>query len=171
VLAAYAILSVPAPRVALRALSDALHLGGTVAALLAGIYLFLGLFEEWVSPEFLSRLIGREAGRARSLTLAMLFGAWGNGPHYVTYPIASLFLASGAEVATAVTFMSAWNVVKLVMVPFEIQFLGVRFALLRLAFCALIPAPAGLLTQAALRAFHAAPRIRPTGPPGALSPR
>jgi uncharacterized membrane protein YraQ (UPF0718 family) len=162
VLVAYAVVALRSPLTAMHALLAALRLLRDVGPLLAGIYLFLGVFEEWVSPARLSRLIGREAGSLKALAVAFAFGSWGSGPVYATYPIAALFLRSGARVATAVTFLSAWQVVKLTMLPFEMQLLGVRFALLRAAACALVPIPAGLATEAILRVLHRAPH--PRGP-------
>lgn len=154
---AYSVVALHSPATAARSLASAAHMLAGVGPLLLGIYLFLGLFEEWISPARLSRVIGREAGSLKALAVAFAFGSWGSGPVYVTYPIAGLFLRSGARVATAVTFMSAWQVVKLTMLPFEMQFLGVRFALLRAAACALVPIPAGLATEALLRALRCAP--------------
>lgn len=143
--------------------ADGLRSTGTtllaVALLLGALYFALGLAEEWIAPQAMSRWIGRGAGRARALTVATTAGAWGSGPVWATYPIASLLLARGADVATAVAFLSAWQVVKLTLLPFEIQLLGARFALLRLLACVLIPVPAGLLTEALLAALGRRPRV------------
>ncbi len=159
VLLAYAVCALRSPHVALYAVQAASGMLRDVGFLVLAVYFFLGLFEEWISPARLSRVIGRRAGSLQALGVAFAFGAWGTGPVYVTYPIASLFLRSGARVATAVTFMSAWQVVKITMLPFEMQFLGTRFALARLAACVLLPIPVGLLTEAVMRATRAAPRV------------
>ena len=158
VLAAYAVLAVLSPATSVRAAHNAWRMLTEIGLLLLGVYLFLGVFEEWISPATLSRHIGSGAGRVRALAIATVVGAWGTGPVYVTYPLATLLFASTARIATAVAFMSAWQVVKLTMLPFEIQFLGARFALLRVACCALVPIPAGILTEAVMRALHLAPR-------------
>lgn len=151
VLAAYATTAVLRPAAVWPAVELTVRLLGEIGLILVAAYCFLGLFEEWVSPALLARSIGREAGRLRALGVATLAGACATGPVYLTYPLATLFAGAGARVATIVAFMSSWQIVKLTFLPFEIQFLGARFAVLRFVCAALVPIPAGLLTGAVLR--------------------
>ncbi len=151
VLAAYLGTALVRPATAIRAVAHATAYAGEIGVLLLAAYVFLGLFEEWISPRLLARAIGREAGRVRALGVATLAGAFATGPVYVTYPLATLFAGAGARLATIVTFMSSWQIVKLTFLPFEMQFLGVRFTVLRLLCAALVPIPAGLLSEAVLR--------------------
>ena len=153
VIAAYAVTVCLRPDLALPAVSHATAYLGQIGVLLIGAYCFLGLFEEWVSPDVLARSIGRHAGRARALCLATVAGACATGPVYVTYPLATLFAGAGARLATIVTFMSSWQIVKIAFLPFEIQFLGVRFAVLRLLCATLVPIPSGLLSEVLLHAL------------------
>ena len=153
VIVAYAVTAWLRPALVLPAVSHATAYLGQIGVLLVGAYCFLGLFEEWISPAVLTRSIGRHASRARALCLATLAGACATGPVYVTYPLATLFAGAGASLATIVTFMSSWQIVKIAFLPFEIQCLGARFAVLRLLCATLVPVPSGLLTEALLHAM------------------
>ncbi len=151
VLLGYAVTAVVRPALLAPALGTTAVFLAQIGLLLVAAYCFLGLFEEWVSPRLLARAIGDQAPLPRALTIAALAGSCATGPVYLTYPLATLLAGAGARLATIVTFMSAWQIVKLTFLPFEFQFLGARFALCRLVCAALVPVPAGLLAEAALR--------------------
>jgi len=58
-------------------------------------------------------------------------GTLPTGPLYVAFPIAGELLRKRASVMNVVVFLGAWASLKMPQIGVEIQFLGLRFALLR----------------------------------------
>lgn len=115
--------------------------------ILPAVMILMGLFAVWVRREVVVRYLGREAGLGGVL-LAILLGALPTGPLYVAFPLAAMLLEKGARVANVMAFLSAWACIKLPQELVELQFLGWKFALLRLVLTVALVIPMALLGEA-----------------------
>lgn len=95
------------------------------------IFILLGLLDVWVPRHTMVRFMGEGSG-ARGCILAMICGAMAAGPLYGAFPVAAAFLKKGATVRNVLIFMGSWSTMKIPLFLFEMQSLGIRFALTRL---------------------------------------
>lgn len=128
-------------------LSHALYLSGNmfiqVIPLLVLAFATAGLISVLVSKETVSRWLGREAG-LKGLLLGALAGALVPGGPYVFFPLAATFLASGAELGTAVAFVAAKNLWTLSRLPVEVALMGLQITAIRYAVTFIFPLLMGL---------------------------
>lgn len=103
-----------------------------VALVVPSVLVLMGLFDAWVPKEAVARNLGPDSG-VRGVLLALLLGTGAAGPIYAAFPIGVALQAKGARPANLVIFLGAWATIKLPMLMMESAFLGLRFALLRLA--------------------------------------
>lgn len=96
------------------------------------IFVLLGLLDVWVPRETMIRFMGEGSG-AKGVFLAFLLGSAAAGPLYGAFPIASVFMRKGVKFSNVLIFLGAWSTTKIPMFLFEMQSLGPRFALTRLA--------------------------------------
>lgn len=101
-------------------------------SILPPILILCGLFEVWVSRETVERLMGRSSG-AKGALIALLLGTVAMGPLYAAFPIGRSLLEKGASLYNIAVFLCVWASIKIPMILFEMRFLGVEFALTRLA--------------------------------------
>ena len=78
------------------------------------------------------RFMGEGSG-AKGVVLALLLGSAAAGPLYGAFPVASVFMKKGVKFSNILIFLGAWSTTKIPMFLFEMQSLGSRFALTRLA--------------------------------------
>ena len=102
----------------------------TVLAILPPVFLLLGLFDAWVPRERVTALIGERSGLVGA-GLALFMGAFAAGPLYMAFPIAETFLRKGTGLFNVLIFIGAWSTMKIPMLLFEIENLGLAFALIR----------------------------------------
>jgi uncharacterized membrane protein YraQ (UPF0718 family) len=95
------------------------------------VMVVMGLFAVWVSKETVVKHLGKTSG-VKGFFLSLFLGALPTGPLYVAFPLAASLLKKGARVSNIVIFLSAWSCIKLPQEMVELQFLGVKFMLLRL---------------------------------------
>ena len=100
--------------------------------ILPPIFVLLGLLDVWVPREAMVRFMGDGSGII-GIILAMLLGSAAAGPLYGAFPVASVFMKKGVKFSNILIFLGAWSTTKIPLVLFELQSLGVRFALTRLA--------------------------------------
>lgn len=86
----------------------------------------------WVPSKIIERGLGRQAGIKGKL-LSLFIGSVSAGPIYAAFPAVLVLFKKGASVSNMVIILSAWAVVKLPMILVEISFLGIAFALTRVA--------------------------------------
>jgi len=98
--------------------------------LLLAIFALVGLFEQFVSPEWIESRFGADAGLMALLTGAGL-GSIAIGPPLAAFPLAGTLLDNGAWPSAVATFIVAWISVGIVTLPFEAEVFGLRFTLLR----------------------------------------
>lgn len=96
------------------------------------IFVLLGLLDVWVPRETMIRYMGEGSG-IRGVFLAFLIGSAAAGPLYGAFPVASVFMRKGVKFSNILIFLGAWSTTKIPMFLFEMQSLGPRFALTRLA--------------------------------------
>jgi len=101
-------------------------------SILPPVLILCGLFDAWVPKQTVERLM-RESSGAKGAFVALLLGTVAMGPLYAAFPIGRSLLKKGASLFNIAVFLCVWASIKIPMILFEIKFLGVRFALLRLA--------------------------------------
>ena len=99
--------------------------------ILPAVMVILGLFAVWVSKEIVIKHLGKASG-IKGIFLAIILGALPTGPLYIAFPMASILLKKGARISNIVIFLSSWACIKMPQEMVELQFLGLRFMLLRL---------------------------------------
>lgn len=98
--------------------------------LLIAIFGLVGLFQEFLTPEQVQRVMGSANGLI-SLLLGGLLGAVAIGPPLAAYPLAGSMLDAGAWAPAVAAFIVSWISVGIVTLPFEASVFSLRFALLR----------------------------------------
>lgn len=109
-----------------------LEQGRTMLLVLPPIFLLLGLLDVWVPRETLMRFMGPGSG-LKGLVLSFALGSAAAGPLYGAFPVAAVLMRKGASFSNILIFIGAWSTTKIPMLFFEMNYLGVRFALARLA--------------------------------------
>lgn len=117
-----------------------------VAPLLLLAFATAGLISVLVSKETVSRWLGREAG-FKGLLLGGLAGALVPGGPYVFFPLTATFLVSGAEIGTAVTFVTAKNLWTLSRLPIEVALMGPQITFIRYIITFIFPIVLGLVAN------------------------
>ena len=115
---------------------------GAVAIWLAAA----GLMEVLVPAEAVRRYLG-PGTPWRGILMAWLIGTILPGAPYVALPLAAALLSRGAGIAAASTLVLSASLVSVTRLPYEVAFVGWRFAVLRTLACAGIPPVAGLLVH------------------------
>jgi uncharacterized membrane protein YraQ (UPF0718 family) len=121
-----------APALALRSAGNGLGAFREVLLILPAVLVLIALFDAWAPREFIQRNLGPGSG-LRGLALALLLGTAAAGPIYAAFPAGLALHRKGARTANVVLFLGAWATIKIPMLLLEGAFLGLRFALLRLA--------------------------------------
>lgn len=127
------LLSLWQPTTAGLSLTNSLHFLTEVLLILPPVMILMGLLDAWVPRDLVEANLGPDAG-LRGPAWAILLGTAAAGPLYAAFPIALSLLNKGARLANIVIFLGTWGAVKIPMIIIESSFIGLRFALLRLAF-------------------------------------
>ena len=96
------------------------------------IFLLLGLLDIWVPKTTMVRYMGEGSG-IKGMLLAFFIGSAAAGPLYGAFPVAAVFMKKGVRFLNLMIFIGAWCTTKIPMFLFELQSLGPKFALTRLA--------------------------------------
>ncbi len=120
----------------------------TMLTVIPPIFLLLGLLDVWVPRETMMRFMGPGSG-PKGPVLAFLLGSAAAGPLYGAFPVAAVLMRKGASFTNILIFIGAWSTTKIPMLVFEMNALGVRFALARLT----IDIPGIVLIALALKAL------------------
>jgi uncharacterized membrane protein YraQ (UPF0718 family) len=101
--------------------------------------------------EVVARVVGSESGIV-GILIAMTMGAVLPGGPLTIYPLAGAFLLLGADVGTAVAFITAWNLLGYNRaLIWELPFFGPEFVGWRVLMALPLPIIAGLLARTAAR--------------------
>lgn len=126
---------------------EGLAKGGLMAVkvlpLLVVAMLVAGLIPLLVKKETVTRWLGREAG-LKGLLLGGLAGALVPGGPYVYFPLAATLMLSGAEIGTAIAFVTAKNLWTLSRLPMEVALLGPKITVIRYVVTFVFPVILGL---------------------------
>jgi uncharacterized membrane protein YraQ (UPF0718 family) len=127
---------------------------GMLPKMLAGC-LIAAFVTRLLPREVVARVVGGESGIV-GILIAMVMGAVLPGGPLTIYPVAGAFLLLGADVGTAVAFITAWNLLGYNRaLIWELPFFGPEFVGWRVLICVPLPIIAGLMTRAAARAIAA----------------
>ncbi len=101
--------------------------------------------------EVVARVVGGESGLL-GILIAMVMGAVLPGGPLTIYPVAGAFLLLGADIGTAVAFITAWNLLGYNRaLIWELPFFGPEFVGWRIVLALPLPIIAGLMARAAAR--------------------
>jgi uncharacterized membrane protein YraQ (UPF0718 family) len=105
--------------------------------------------------EVVARVVGGESGLL-GLFIAMVMGAVLPGGPLTIYPVAGAFLLLGADVGTAIAFITAWNLLGYNRaLIWELPFFGPEFVGWRIMIALPLPIVAGLLARMVARIITA----------------
>ncbi|MFH1126912.1 MAG: permease [archaeon] len=102
----------------------------SVLLYLPGFFVLIGLFDAWVSREFVVRRLGEHSG-VKGAMYSFVLGCIIPGPLYLAFPLAAALLRKGISGFNVTLFIGAWSSFKIAEEIFELYFLGPRFLVLR----------------------------------------
>lgn len=118
--------------------------------LLAALVL-TGMLQVLISPEMVSRWLGREAG-LRGILMGFAAGILTPGGPMVSIPIVAVLYQSGASLSAMVAYVTSWSLFGFQRVlAWELPFMGGRFVLARVLPTLVVPILAGLLVRVLYR--------------------
>jgi uncharacterized membrane protein YraQ (UPF0718 family) len=125
-------------------------LGGMLPKMAAGC-LIAAFVTRLLPREVVARVVGSESGII-GLLIAMTMGAVLPGGPLTIYPLAGAFLVLGADVGTAIAFITAWNLLGYNRaLIWELPFFGPEFVGWRVLMALPLPIIAGLMGRFAAR--------------------
>jgi len=101
-----------------------------VIEIIIAVFIIIGLIHVWVSPQKLSKILGKEAGW-KGLAIALTIPIFIGGSLFTMFPLMKMLREKGASVAAVLAFIAAWGG-KGPLLPLEVELLGAKFAILRL---------------------------------------
>ena len=104
-----------------------------ILSILPPVLVIIALLDVWVPRKVVEKHLGPESG-VRGAALAVLLGTAAAGPLYAAFPLALSLRQKGVRTANITIFLGTWAAIKIPMILMESTFIGIRFALLRLAF-------------------------------------
>ncbi len=111
-----------------------------------GIFLLLGIFNEFVPKSIVFRYMGNARG-AMDHILALLFGSLAAGPPATAYPLGEALIIKGAAISVVAVFLASWVKIGFISLGIELKSFGKEFVIWRnlvgMVSCLLI----GLLIQ------------------------
>ena len=126
---AYLLLAVTRTHVASTAALVALTTFRDLIVTLVVVFLIVGLFQVWVSEDFIVRHLGQDSG-LKGLAFGAGIGTVIHGPLVGVFPLLKTLLGKGARLGVVIAIVSTWAI-KLPMIPLEIRLFGWKFTLLR----------------------------------------
>jgi uncharacterized membrane protein YraQ (UPF0718 family) len=136
---------------ALAILTNDLELFASMLPKMAAGCLIAAFVTRLLPREVVARVVGSESGLL-GLVVAMMMGAVLPGGPLTIYPVAAAFLVLGADVGTAVAFITAWNLLGYNRaLIWELPFFGPEFVGWRILIALPLPLIGGLLARIAVR--------------------
>jgi uncharacterized membrane protein YraQ (UPF0718 family) len=127
--------------------------------IIVAVFIIIGLIQVWVGPQTLSKLFGKEAGW-KGLALASTIPIFIGGSLFTIFPLLKTLRDKGASIACVVAFVTAWSG-KAPLLPLETEFLGWKFAALRIGLTVPFAVAMGLLSQFILDKLQEKPEKTP----------
>lgn len=97
------------------------------------ILIIMGLADRWVPTTLVEKYLGYNSS-FKGKFLAVFLGTLPTGPMYVAFPIAAELLRKKASLSNVIIFLGVWASLKIPQIGVEIQFLGLKFSMLRFIF-------------------------------------
>lgn len=95
-------------------------------------FILAGMIEAVIPEEFVRQWLAREAGM-RGVALGTLGGMLlAMGP-YASFPIIASIYGAGAGLGTTISLITAWTLLGMSRLPYEMGFLGPRFTAIRMS--------------------------------------
>jgi uncharacterized membrane protein YraQ (UPF0718 family) len=115
---------------------------------------FIGAFVALLLPrELVARWVGKESGLL-GLFVATVVGALLPGGPVTIFPVATAFLAVGADVGAAVAFITSWTLLGYTRaLVWELPFFGPDFVIWRIIVSLPLPLVAGILARLIIAVF------------------
>jgi uncharacterized membrane protein YraQ (UPF0718 family) len=113
--------------------------------IIIAVFIIIGLIQVWVGPQTLSKLLGKEAGW-KGLAFASTVPIFIGGSLFTIFPLLKMLRDKGASIACVMAFIAAWGG-KAPLLPLEIEFLGWKFAILRISLIIPFAIVMGLVSQ------------------------
>lgn len=126
---AYAFVAATRPEAAAHGGLLGLQTFGELAATLVTVFVIVGLFQVWVTEEFIIKHLGEGSG-FKGLAIGAGVGTIIHGPLVGIFPLLEALLKKGARTGVVVAIVSTWAI-KLPMIPLELRLFGWKFTLLR----------------------------------------
>jgi uncharacterized membrane protein YraQ (UPF0718 family) len=120
--------------------------------IIIAVFIIIGLIQVWVGPQTLSKLLGKEAGW-KGLAFASTVPLFIGGSLFTIFPLLKTLRDKGASIACVTAFITAWSG-KAPLLPLEIEFLGWKFAVLRICLTIPFAIVMGLLSQFVLERWR-----------------
>jgi len=114
-----------------------------VLDIIVAVSIFIGLFQVWVKPQTIVKLLGKGSG-IKGFILVCTFPMLMGGSLFTLFPLLKTLREKGARVGALASFITAWGG-KVPLLPLETKFLGWPFALLRLSLVVLFAFIMGVL--------------------------
>ena len=95
------------------------------------IFILLGLLDVWVRKETMVKYMGECSGLI-GILIAFFLGSATAGPLYAAFPVAGILLKKGSKISNVLIFIGAWSTMKIPLLMFETNALGLEFSMLRL---------------------------------------
>ena len=102
---------------------------GVTLPVLLGVFLLLGLFKTYVSPQAISSVFTGEL--FRDTVIGSVIGSVSAGNPITSYIIGGELLKEGVSLFAVTAFIVAWVTVGVIQLPAEASILGKRFAITR----------------------------------------
>ena len=117
-----------------------------VLPLLVCAFILVGFIELLIPKELLQAWLGEEAGW-RGLIIGPAVGALVQGGPFAFFPLYDALFRSSVSNGTAVAMITAWGMINVGHLPYELTFLGPRFVALKYCMYIAVPSLAGLLAN------------------------
>lgn len=114
-----------------------------VLPLLIFAFIIVGFIDLLLPEETLQNWLGENAGW-KGLVIGPAIGALIQGGPFAFFPLFDTVFRDNVTVGTAVAMITAWGMINIGHLPFELSFLGPRFVLLKYCLYITLPSLAGL---------------------------
>lgn len=110
------------------------------------VFIIIGFIEILLPKELLQGWLGEGAG-VKGLILGTVVGALIQGGPFIFFPLFDALFRESVTTGTAVAMITAWGMINVGHLPYELTFLGPRFVALKYALYIGIPCLAGSLAD------------------------
>jgi len=97
------------------------------------VLVIMGLADVWVPTSLVKKYLGEKSG-LKGKIFSFFLGTLPTGPMYIAFPIAGELLRKKASLSNVIIFLGVWASLKIPQLGVEIQFIGLKFSVLRFIF-------------------------------------